>query len=173
MPRGGFRDIFRALWRRGREVFSPASRRSVPPRASAWARGRWGREVCSPASRQGAPPRASGWSRGGRVAKFSSVRVGGRGRAPAGEGAEAHDLQPGEVFGVSVWAKARWPEWPAGPQPGVVAITSSARVGVGEGLVACSSINFGRPGALLGSSVAFGSGCGEALPGVPRKAPLC
>jgi len=49
---------------------------------------------------------------------------------------------------------------------------SSARVGVGEGLVACSSINFGRPGALLGSSVAFGSGCGQALPGVPRKAPL-
>jgi len=30
-----------------------------------------------------------------------------------------------------------------------------------------------RAGALLGSSVAFDSGCGEALPGVPRKAPLC
>ena len=28
-------------------------------------------------------------------------------------------------------------------------------------------------GAQLGSSVAFGSGCGKALPGVPRKAPLC
>jgi len=28
-------------------------------------------------------------------------------------------------------------------------------------------------GAQLGSSVAFGSGCGRALPGVPRKAPLC
>ena len=27
--------------------------------------------------------------------------------------------------------------------------------------------------AHLGSSVAFGSGCGQALPGVPRKAPLC
>ena len=27
--------------------------------------------------------------------------------------------------------------------------------------------------AQLGSSVAFGSGCGQALPGVPRKAPLC
>ena len=27
-------------------------------------------------------------------------------------------------------------------------------------------------GAQLGSSVAFGSGCGQALPGVPRKAPL-
>ena len=38
---------------------------------------------------------------------------------------------------------------------------------------AVSPINFGRPGALLGSSVAFGSGCGKALPGMPRKAPLC
>jgi len=28
-------------------------------------------------------------------------------------------------------------------------------------------------GAQLGSSVAFGAGCGQALPGVPRKAPLC
>jgi len=28
-------------------------------------------------------------------------------------------------------------------------------------------------GAQLGSSVAFGSGCGGELPGVPRKAPLC
>ena len=28
-------------------------------------------------------------------------------------------------------------------------------------------------GAQLGSSVAFGSGCGKTLPGVPRKAPLC
>ena len=27
--------------------------------------------------------------------------------------------------------------------------------------------------AQLGSSVAFGSGCGQALPGMPRKAPLC
>ena len=59
-----------------------------------------------------------------------------------------------------------------GLKSGVVAMCSSARVGVGEGAGACSSINFGRPGALLGSSVAFGSGCGLALPGVPRKAPL-
>ena len=28
-------------------------------------------------------------------------------------------------------------------------------------------------GAQLGSSVAFGSGCGQALPGMSRKAPLC
>ena len=27
-------------------------------------------------------------------------------------------------------------------------------------------------GAQMGCSVAFGSGCGQALPGVPRKAPL-
>jgi len=48
-------------------------------------------------------------------------------------------------------------------------MSSSARVGVSEGLVACSSINFGRPGAQLGSSVAFGSGCGQALPGCCAK----
>ena len=28
-------------------------------------------------------------------------------------------------------------------------------------------------GAQLGRSVAFGSGCGQALPGVPRNSPLC
>jgi len=84
-------------------------------------------------------------------------------RAPAGEGAEAHDFQPGEG---AAWAKARRP---AVPQPGVVAISFSrpppqwggldldsrssgcarlgggvgpplgVRVGVSEGLVACSS----------------------------------
>jgi len=41
-------------------------------------------------------------------------------------------------------------------QSGVVAMCSSARVGVGEGVEACSFINFGRPGVLLGSLVAFG-----------------
>jgi len=45
----------------------------------------------------------------------------------------AHDFQPGEVFRVSAWVKARRP---AGPQPGVVAMCPSVRVGVGEGLVA-------------------------------------
>ena len=34
-------------------------------------------------------------------AKFFEARVGVRGPAPAGEGAEAHDLQPVKVFGVS------------------------------------------------------------------------
>ena len=47
-----------------------------------------------------------------------------------------------------------------GLQSGAVAMCSSARVGGGEGAGACSFTNFGRPGALLGSSVAFGSGCG-------------
>jgi len=46
---------------------------------------------------------------------------------------------------VSAWAKAWWP----------VALSTSGGLG------------------LLGSSVALGSGCGEALPGVPHKAPLC
>ena len=46
------------------------------------------------------------------------------------------------------------------PGEGAEAMFSSARVGVGVGAEDCSSINFGRPGALLGSSVAFGSGCG-------------
>ena len=36
-----------------------------------------------------------------------------------------------------------------------------------------SSVAFAVLGAQLGSSVAFGSGCGQALPEVPRKAPLC
>jgi len=36
-----------------------------------------------------------------------------------------------------------------------------------------SSVAFAVLGAQLGSLVAFGSGCGQALPGVPRKAPLC
>jgi len=41
---------------------------------------------------------------------------------------------------------------------GVVAMCSSASVGVGEGAEAFSSANFGRPGALLDSSVVFSSG---------------
>ena len=76
----------------------------------------------------------------------SSIR-----RAAAGEGPEA---QPGEVLGACRRGRRRC------LQSDVVAMCSSARVGVGEGAEACSSVNFGRPGALLGSSVAFGSGCG-------------
>ena len=127
-------------------------------------------EVCSPVTCEvffGSVARSAARRR----AKFSSACAGGRGRAPAGEGAKAHDLQPGEVFGVSAWAKARgglqvhnpaswrcvpccvsaWakarlPESPAGPQPGVVAMSSSARVGVAEGLVACGSSALGGLG---------------------------
>ena len=37
----------------------------------------------------------------------------------------------------------------------------------------CLCASRAEMGAQLGSSVAFGSGCGQTLPGVPRKAPLC
>ena len=89
-------------------------------------------EVCNPATCEvhfGCAARSAAQRR----AKFSSARAGGRGRASAGEGAKAHDLQPCKVFGVLAWAKARRP---AGPQPGVVAMCSSVRDGVGEGSVA-------------------------------------
>ena len=78
-------------------------------------------------------------------------------RAAAGEGAEARDLQSGEVFGACRSGRRRLARC---LQSGVVAMCSSARVSVGEDAGACSSINSGRPGALLGSPVAFGSGCG-------------
>ena len=69
-----------------------------------------------------------------------------------GRGREARQgLQPGDVR--SSLRRGALDE-------GAEAIFTSARVGVGVGAEACSSINFGRPGALLGSSVAFGSGCG-------------
>jgi len=91
--REGFRSIFRALWRRGREVCSPASRQGILPRASggAWriffrcesacARARSG-EVCSPATCEaffGSAARSAAQRR----AKFSSERAGGRGRGGA------------------------------------------------------------------------------------------
>ena len=56
-----------------------------------------------------------------------------------------------------------------GLKSGVVAMCSSARVGVGEGAEACSSTNFGRPGALLGSSVAFGRAVGKRFRGCHAK----
>ena len=91
-------------------------------------------------------------------------------RAAAGEGAEAHDLQPGEVLVACRRGRRRWGARSAFRCRGDMFL---ARVGVGEDAEACSSINSGRRGALLGSSVAFGSGCGKALPGVPRKALPC
>ena len=127
------------------EVYSPAMY-EVPFGARRRARARR-RMICSPATCGvlfGARRRARARRRTICSPARCSARVG------VGEGAGARDLQSG-----------------------VVAIYSSARVGVGEGAEACSYINSGRPGALLRSSVAFGSGCGYALPGVPRKAPLC
>ena len=196
-PRGGFRDTFRALWRWGREVCSPASRRGVPPRASAWARGRRGCEVCSLVSRQGIPSRESEWSLGGRVAKFSSVQVGvyegaKRGeicspamcealfgsaarsaagdvrssirRALAGEGARRR----ARARRRTICSPARCSACRRWRRRGGLRVHNTA-----SWRLACGSINFGRPGALLGSSVAFGSGCGQALPEVPLTAPLC
>jgi len=125
---------------------------------------------------------------GGRVAKFSSARVG------EGEGAEANDLQPGELFGACRHGRRRWGARSAVRRRGDVFLgacrheqgavacrsiaqrcgdVSSAGVFVGKDAESCSSINFGRPGAQLGSSVAFGLGCGQAPAGVPRKASLC
>jgi len=37
----------------------------------------------------------------------------------------------------------------------------------------CLCVSRAEMGAELGSSVAFVSACGQTLPGVPRKAPLC
>ena len=73
--------------------------------------------------------------------------------APKARGAEGAEL-PRESRRVQLRAHVA----PAGE--GADAICSSVRVGVGEGAEACSSTNFGPPRALLGSSVAFGSGCG-------------
>ena len=83
--------------------------------------------------------------------EVSSARGGGRGRGGTRSAARRGDSAR---VGVGEVAGAR------GLQSGVVAMCSSARVGVGEGAEACSFIDFGRPKALLGSLVAFGSGCG-------------
>ena len=95
-----------------------------------WARARSANEKARRCARIGQWTRARSAARSAarRRAKFSSARGGRRGRVGVGEGAVARGLQSG-----------------------VVALCSSARVGVGEGAEACSSINFGRPGALLGS----------------------
>ena len=75
--------------------------------------------------------------------------------APKARGAEGAEL-PREARRVQLRAHV------AAAGEGAEAICSSARVGVGEGAGACSSTNYGPPRALLvlGSSVAFGSGCG-------------
>ena len=91
-------------------------------------------------------PRAVFLSHNSRCSlEFSLARGGGRGREAR------RGLQPGDVRSSLRRAAAG---------EGAEAMFSSARVGEGEGAGACSSINFGWPGALLGGSVAFGSGCG-------------
>jgi len=91
---GRAQGILRELWRRGCEVFSPASRRGVPRRASAWAIGAGARgEVFFGAS----------WRGRGREARRGLQPSDVRGFlrcAAANEGAEANDLQPGEVIGA-------------------------------------------------------------------------
>jgi len=83
---------------------------------------------------------------------------------PRALASEARGLQPGDVRGRggarsaaqrgvrvrcgSAWAKARWP---AAPLPGIVAMCSSARVGVGEGAVACRSTARRRGDVFLGA----------------------
>ena len=74
-------------------------------------------------------------------------------KAREARGAEGAEL-PREARRVQLRAHV------AAAGEGAEAMCSSARVGVGEGAEACSSTTLGRPGALLGSSVAFGSGCG-------------
>ena len=79
-------------------------------------------------------------------------------RAAAGEGAKRDGVCSPVKCEVFFGARSSLRRAAAGEGAG--AMCSSARVGEGEGAGACSSINFGWPGALLGGSVAFGSGCG-------------
>jgi len=126
---GGARSVAwrhgKALLRERRSGQEGGSWRSFLPCESACAkRG----EVCSPAT-SGVLFGSAARSAARRRAEFSS----------AGEGAEAHDMQPGEVFGVSAWAKARRP---AGPQPGVVFLGASRR---GRRLGGLSSLQVHSP----------------------------
>ena len=107
------------------------------------------------------------------IQAFQMGRRGARRRARARRREARQGLRPGDVRS-SLWRAAagegtkrdevcshvRSSLRRGAPGEGAEAMCSSARVGVGVGAEACSSINFGRPGALLGSSVAFGSGCG-------------
>ena len=163
---GAWPSFFGASRRvRGREA-----RRGLHPgdvRSSLRQRG----EVCSPARR----------------AKFSSARAGGRkGARSAAPRRHAPRKTSPRRRAVTLQATQAIEPPPTptrteehiattpgcGPAGRRAFAHADTRDTSGEGLVACISINFGRPGALLGTSVAFGSGCGQALPGVPRKAPL-
>ena len=120
-------ELFLRMRRRGQEA---RGRVAITSAQSAWVRAR-----------------SAARSAARRRVKFSSARAGGQGRGSARSAAQRG------VRRVSAWAKTRWP---AGLQPGVVAMCSSARAGVGEGAVACSSIDFGRPGALLTTGLPSG-----------------
>ena len=101
-PRGSFRGIYRALWQRGCEVCSTASRRGVPSHASVWARGAGARgdlfgavgvgegakrsEICSPATCE-VLFGARRWARARRRTIFSQARCSAR--VGVGEGAVA------------------------------------------------------------------------------------
>ena len=151
---------------RGRGGARSAARRGVR-RVSAWAKA-LGREVRSPASWRCVPRRVSASAKARRLAalstrcsaKFSSARGGGRGRGGAARRGARRVSASAKALGREVFSPTSWRCVPR-------------RVSASAKAEAWSSVNFGRPGALLGSSVAFGSGCGKALPGMPRKAPLC
>jgi len=146
----------------------------------------------SAAPRHGEVPlgaRRRGKDAWGRVAEFSLARIGVAEGAKRGEISSRATCEV--LFGAQRRARAR-------RHTTCSPARCSARVGVGEGagardlrtdvVVMCSSARAGvgkawRPAAPLtpgglgrhwaASSVAFGSGRGKALPGAPRKAPLC
>ena len=96
------------------------------------------------------PPRCPWATREGRARKRRGAGRGGGCNAgrTTGRGAELVHRGPG------------------GARPTCHATTAAAAA-----VFAQLALRWGM-GAQLGSSVAFGSGCGQALPGVPRKAPL-
>jgi len=114
---GGFHDIFRALWRRGREVCSRASRRGVHPHASAWARGA-----------------------GARGDILGAVGV--------GDGAKRSEICSPATCEVLLCARRR-----ARAQRRTICSPArcSARVGMGEGAVACRSAAWRRGDVFLGA----------------------
>jgi len=123
-------------------------RRAAPAAAADHAQRRRASPRAHPRSLQ-QPPAAAAAAAAAATAAAAACRSSGSARC----------LRPRRTWGRSRRRGSCWagPRAPSGPSP------RSSR----------GTINFGRPGALLGSSVVFGSGCGQALPGVPRKAPLC
>ena len=102
--------------------------------------------------------RTMGEGEGAKRVKVSEVLFGARRRARARSAARSRGAEGAELPREARRVQLRAHVSAAGE--GAEAMCSSTRVGEGEGAEAGSSTNFGRPGALLGSSVAFGSGCG-------------